>query len=88
MKNKKKTLLTRSKAAMIIILSVLVYTGCKDDDEDVAPKVSCLECAGSTETLCEGDKDPDTGEVVTLELLELARDLSNAFGGDCRIVTK
>ncbi len=61
------------------------FMGCGDDDEDEEPAVKCLICDGSTEQLCEGDTDPDSGQTVTLELLELSRDLANALGANCRV---
>lgn len=42
--------------------------------------------AGSGDTFCEGDIGPDSGEEVTLEVLEVARDLANAFSGACSLV--
>lgn len=63
---------------------VFGFTACGDDDED-EPAVKCLVCDGSTDELCEGDIDPDSGQTVTLELLELSRDLANALGANCEV---
>lgn len=60
------------------------FMSCGDDDEDES-SVKCLICDGSTDQLCEGDTDPDSGQEVTLELLELSRDLANALGANCRV---
>ena len=64
----------------IVACFSLVIVSCGDDDK------KCLVCDGSSENeVCEGDKDPDTGQEITIELLEISRDLANALGADCEL---
>ncbi len=64
----------------IVTCFSLAFMACGDDDK------KCLVCDGDeSEEVCEGDTDPDTGEEITLELLELSKELANAFGADCEI---
>ena len=59
-------------------------TSCSKDDEDNL----CLNCeivGESFDQLCEGMKDPDTGETLTKELLEISKALFEAFGATCTL---
>ena len=70
-----------SITAFIIGLSTI---GCSKDDDD---KV-CLDCqivGESFDQLCEGMRDPDSGETLTKELLEVSKALFEAFGATCTL---
>ena len=69
-----------SITAFIIALSTI---GCSKDDDD---KV-CLDCqivGESFDQLCEGMRDPDSGETLTKELLEVSKAFE-AFGATCTL---
>ena len=59
----------------IAFISALTVTSCSKDDDD---KV-CLNCeiiGESFDQLCEGMTDPDSGETITKELLEVSKHFS------------
>ena len=65
-------------------ISALTVTSCSKDDDD---KV-CLNCeiiGESFDQLCEGMTDPDSGETITKELLEVSKALFEAFGSSCTL---
>ena len=67
--------------AFVLALSL---TSCSKDDEDNL----CLNCeivGESFDQLCEGMRDPDTGETLTKELLEISKALFEAFGATCTL---
>ena len=67
--------------AFIFALSTI---GCSKDDDD---KV-CLDCqvvGESFDQLCEGMKDPETGETLTKDILEASKLLLEAFGATCTL---
>ena len=67
--------------AFVLALSL---TSCSKDDEDNL----CLNCeivGESFDQLCEGMKDPDSGETLTKELLEISKALFEAFGATCTL---
>jgi len=67
--------------AFVLALSL---TSCSKDDEDNL----CLNCeivGESFDQLCEGMKDPDSGETLTKELLEVSKALFEAFGATCTL---
>ena len=64
-----------SITAFIIALSTI---GCSKDDDD---KV-CLDCqivGESFDQLCEGMRDPDSGETLTKELVEVSKAYFEAY---------
>ncbi len=68
----------------IAFISALTFTSCSKDDDD---KV-CLNCeiiGESFDQLCEGMTDPDSGETITKELLEVSKALFEAFGSSCTL---
>ena len=68
----------------IAFISALTVTSCSKDEDD---KV-CLNCeiiGESFDQLCEGMTDPDSGETITIELLEVSKALFEAFGGSCTL---
>ncbi len=68
----------------IAFIFVLSITSCSKDDDD---KV-CLNCeiiGESFDQLCEGMTDPDSGETITIELLEVSKALFEAFGSSCTL---
>ena len=69
------------KIAFILSLSLI---NCSKDDEDSV----CLNCeiiGESFDQLCEGMVDPDSGETLTKELLEVSKALFEAFGATCTL---
>ena len=67
--------------AFVLALSL---TSCSKDDEDNL----CLNCeivGESFDQLCEGMRDPDSGETLTKELLEVSKALFEAFGATCTL---
>ena len=67
--------------AFVLALSL---TSCsKDDDDNLC--LSCEIVGESFDQLCEGMKDPDTGETLTKELLEISKALFEAFGATCTL---
>ena len=69
---------------IIVIFLSLSLTSCSKDDEDNL----CLNCeivGESFDQLCEGMKDPDSGETLTKELLEVSKALFEAFGATCTL---
>ena len=74
------------KKIVTITVFILAFglTSCSKDDEDNL----CLNCeivGESFDQLCEGMKDPDTGETLTKELLEISKALFEAFGATCTL---
>ena len=68
---------------LIFILSIS-FSGCSKDDDDKL----CLTCEVEGETsdrLCEGMTDPDSGDTVTKDLLEVSKALLEAFGATCTL---
>ena len=68
----------------IAFISALTVSSCSKDDDD---KV-CLNCeiiGESFDQLCEWMTDPDSGETITIELLEVSKALFEAFGGSCTL---
>ena len=68
---------------LIFILSIS-FSSCSKDDEDNL----CLNCeivGESFDQLCEGMRDPDTGETLTKDLLEVSKALFEAFGATCTL---
>ena len=72
------------------IINIIVFTlalslsSCSKDDEDNL----CLNCeiiGESFDQLCEGMTDPDSGETLTKELLEISKALFEAFGATCTL---
>ena len=72
------------------IINIIVFTlalslsSCSKDDEDNL----CLNCeiiGESFDQLCEGMMDPDSGETLTKELLEISKALFEAFGATCTL---
>ena len=69
---------------IIVFFLSLSLTSCSKDDEDNR----CLNCeivGESFDQLCEGMKDPDSGETLTKELLEVSKALFEAFGATCTL---
>ena len=67
--------------AFVLALSL---TSCSKDDEDNL----CLNCeivGESFDQLCEGMRDPESGETLTKELLEISKALFEAFGATCTL---
>ena len=67
---------------LIFILSISLSSCSKDDDDKL-----CLICEveGDSDQICEGETDPDSGDTVTKELLEVSRALAEAFGANCTL---
>ena len=68
---------------LIFILSISFSSCSKDDDDKL-----CLTCEVEGETsdqLCEGMTDPDSGDTLTKELLEVSKALFEAFGATCTL---
>ena len=66
----------------IFILSISLSSCSKDDDDKL-----CLICEveGESDQICEGETDPDSGDTVTKELLEISKALAEAFGANCTL---
>ena len=76
----------KSSCALSIIF-ILIFSGCSKDD-DTSSRGVCLDCEiiGETfEKVCEGEKDPDTGEVLSKDLLDISKALLEAFGANCTL---
>jgi len=72
---------------IISIFFVLIFLGCSKDD-DSSSRGFCLDCeiVGETfEKICEGEKDPDTGEVLTKDLLDISKAFFAALGVNCTL---
>ena len=67
---------------LIFILSISLSSCSKDDDDKL-----CLICEveGESDQICEGETDPDSGDTVTKELLEISKALAEAFGANCTL---
>tara|TARA_B100001057_G_scaffold202320_1_gene203119 strand:- start:68 stop:298 length:231 start_codon:yes stop_codon:yes gene_type:complete len=68
----------------IVFILSLSLISCSKDDEDSL----CLNCeiiGESFDQLCEGMVDPDSGETLTKELLEVSKALFEAFGATCTL---
>ena len=68
----------------IVFILSLSLINCSKDDEDSL----CLNCeiiGESFDQLCEGMVDPDSGETLTKELLEVSKALFEAFGATCTL---
>ncbi len=62
----------------------LSLTSCSKEDDDRL----CLNCeiiGESFDQLCEGMVDPDLGETLTKELLEVSKALFEALGATCTL---
>ena len=69
---------------LIFILSISFSSCSKDDDDDKL----CLICeveGEASDQICEGETDPDSGDTVTKELLEVSKALLEAFGATCTL---
>ena len=68
---------------LIFILSISLSSCSKDDDDKL-----CLICeveGEASDQICEGETDPDSGDTVTKELLEISKSLLEAFGATCTL---
>ena len=68
---------------LIFILSISFSSCSKDDDDKL-----CLICeveGEASDQICEGETDPDSGDTVTKELLEVSKALLEAFGATCTL---
>ncbi len=68
---------------IVFIFALSLISCSKDDDDNV-----CLNCeiiGESFDQLCEGMVDPDSGETLTKELLEVSKALFEAFGATCTL---
>ena len=68
---------------LTFILSISFSSCSKDDDDKL-----CLICeveGESSDQICEGETDPDSGDTVTKELLEVSKALLEAFGATCTL---
>ena len=68
---------------LIFIVSISFSSCSKDDDDKL-----CLICeveGEASDQICEGETDPDSGDTVTKELLEVSKALLEAFGATCTI---
>ena len=67
---------------LMFILSISLSSCSKDDDDKL-----CLICEveGESDQICEGETDPDSGDTVTKELLEISKALAEAFGANCTL---
>ena len=67
----------------LFILAFSLTSWSKDDEDNL-----CLNCeivGESFDQLCEGMRDPDSGETLTKELLEVSKALFEAFGATCTL---
>ena len=74
------------KKIVTITVFILAFslTSCSKYDEDNL----CLNCeivGESIDQLCEGMRDPESGETLTKELLEISKALFEAFGATCTL---
>ena len=74
------------KKIVTITVFILAFslTSCSKDDEDNL----CLNCeivGEPIDQLCEGMRNPESGETLTKELLEVLKDVSEAFGATCTL---
>lgn len=67
---------------LTFILSISFSSCSKDDDDKL-----CLICEveGESDQICEGETDPDSGDTVTKDLLEVSKALLEAFGATCTL---
>ena len=68
---------------LIFILSISFSSCSKDDDDKL-----CLICeveGEASDQICEGETDPDSGDTVTKDLLEVSKALLEAFGATCTL---
>ena len=68
---------------LIFILSISLSSCSKDDDDKL-----CLICeveGEASDQICEGETDPDSGDTVTKDLLEVSKALLEAFGATCTL---
>ena len=68
---------------LTFILSISFSSCSKDDDDKL-----CLICeveGESSDQICEGETDPDSGDTVTKDLLEVSKALLEAFGATCTL---
>ena len=68
---------------LTFILSIS-FSSCSKDDDDKF----CLICeveGEASDQICEGETDPDSGDTVTKELLEVSKALLEAFGATCTL---
>jgi hypothetical protein len=68
---------------LIFIVSISFSSCSKDDDDKL-----CLICeveGEASDQICEGETDPDSGDTVTKELLEVSKALAEAFGATCTL---
>ena len=68
---------------LTFILSISFSSCSKDDDDKL-----CLICeveGEASDQICEGETDPDSGDTVTKELLEVSKALLEAFGATCTL---
>ena len=68
---------------LTFILSISFSSCSKDDDDKL-----CLICeveGEASDQICEGETDPDSGDTVTKELLEISKSLFEAFGATCTL---
>ena len=68
---------------LTFILSIS-FSSCSEDDDDKL----CLICeveGEASDQICEGETDPDSGDTVTKDLLEVSKALLEAFGATCTL---
>ena len=68
---------------LTFILSIS-FSSCSNDDDDKL----CLICeveGEASDQICEGETDPDSGDTVTKDLLEVSKALLEAFGATCTL---
>ena len=68
---------------LTFILSISFSSCSKDDDDKL-----CLICeveGEASDQICEGETDPDSGDTVTKDLLEVSKALLEAFGATCTL---
>ncbi len=74
---------------MMLLLTASIYS-CTSDEDD--PNLVCLRCTSDDPDLiidnnevCEGDKDPDTGDEVTRGDLQAAKNIFESLGATCTL---